>query len=355
MTRDFNSNINEQALPSVCICMISYNDAKVIKDALDSIFMQEYPVDKLSVIVVDGGSTDGTLDIIRKTPAQLLSRPDLKEMPYQRGELAMSIPDAEILIALSADNRFLEKDAVRKLVTPFHDPEIAGAGTYRYGHRRSDPALCRYFALIGGGDPVAIALGTADRSPYDVEGWSLRGTAQDCGTYYKLTFDPDPSRIPTLGFNGFAFRKAHLDKIGGIKYALHMEACVQLVKAGYKFAMTKDAHIVHLLGDNLISSLRRRIRWARLYSADNLPRTYHVFHPNKDGIRISLIALYFLTVFLPLGRSVKGYLRFRDPAWFLHPWVGLAFVYTYSIMFIQSLIDKSAFFRLLRPSTRPTC
>lgn len=330
----------KKQLPSVCVGMISFNDAHLIKGALDSIFSQDYPTDKLSVLVVDGGSTDGTLDIARSTRAQVICRPDLKDKPYLRGDMLWSIPDADILFSFSADNRFMERNALKNMVRPFDDPEIAGVGTFRYGWRQGDPALCRYFALIGGGDTIAVALGTADRSPYDVNGWTLRGTARDCGTYFKLTFAEDSSSMPTVGFNGFAYRKKHLDAVGGVKFGLLMEASLELVRAGYKFAMVKNAHVVHLLADNLVSFVRRRVHWARVYSADNLPRTYHVFDPKRDKLKILLITLGFLTIIPALIRSFKGYLRFRDPAWFLHPLVGLVFVCSYGIMVLRRCADN---------------
>jgi glycosyltransferase involved in cell wall biosynthesis len=65
--------------------MISYNDEKIIGDALESIFAQDYPPDKLEVLIADGGSTDRTPEIIRKTRARVIVRPDLKDEPYRRG------------------------------------------------------------------------------------------------------------------------------------------------------------------------------------------------------------------------------------------------------------------------------
>lgn len=48
--------------PIVTIAVPSYNQGRFLADALTSIFEQEFPVE---VFVVDGGSTDNSLDIIR--------------------------------------------------------------------------------------------------------------------------------------------------------------------------------------------------------------------------------------------------------------------------------------------------
>jgi cellulose synthase/poly-beta-1,6-N-acetylglucosamine synthase-like glycosyltransferase len=327
------------SLPSVCFCLVSYNDEKVIGDALASIFSQDYPPVKLNVCIADGGSTDRTLEIIRQTKATVISRPDLKEQPHLRGDLAMSCIPSDILISFSADNRLLEPDALRKLVAPFADPEIAGAGSWRYGVRKGDPALCRYYALIGGADPIAVALGKADRLPHDTDRWVLRGRAEDKGAYFKISFEADPAKVSTLGANGFAYRKAYLDAVGGMKDSLHMEACLRLIEAGYKFAAVKGCHVVHLHGD-LWASLKRRVGWAQLYSPQNLTRSYRVYDPKTDRLRLALLTLGFLTFLVPWLRAFKGWLRYRDPAWFLHPVVGFAFVASYGSMVVRQLAHK---------------
>ena len=47
----------------VSIVVPSFNHARVLREALDSVLAQDYP--NLEVVVMDGGSTDGTVDILR--------------------------------------------------------------------------------------------------------------------------------------------------------------------------------------------------------------------------------------------------------------------------------------------------
>jgi hypothetical protein len=55
---------NGEALPRVSIVVPSYNQGRFLGQALDSIFRQDYPA--AEVVVLDGGSTDGSIDIIRR-------------------------------------------------------------------------------------------------------------------------------------------------------------------------------------------------------------------------------------------------------------------------------------------------
>lgn len=50
-------------LPAIGIAVPSLNQAHYLREALDSIFRQEYP--RLEVVVMDGGSTDGSVEVIR--------------------------------------------------------------------------------------------------------------------------------------------------------------------------------------------------------------------------------------------------------------------------------------------------
>lgn len=55
---------NVRLLPKISIVIPSYNKVSFIEDTLQSIVDQKYP--NLEVIIQDGGSTDGTLEVIKK-------------------------------------------------------------------------------------------------------------------------------------------------------------------------------------------------------------------------------------------------------------------------------------------------
>jgi len=57
-------NYKDSGLPSVTVVTVVYNDVDNIEKTLLNVINQEYP--NLEYIVIDGGSTDGTADIIKK-------------------------------------------------------------------------------------------------------------------------------------------------------------------------------------------------------------------------------------------------------------------------------------------------
>ena len=72
-----NSGTSEKKLPTVSIITVVYNAVEYIEMTLCSITNQTWPA--LEYIIIDGGSTDGTLEIIEKYKprvTKLISEPD---------------------------------------------------------------------------------------------------------------------------------------------------------------------------------------------------------------------------------------------------------------------------------------
>jgi glycosyltransferase involved in cell wall biosynthesis len=66
------------ANPRVCVVVPILNEARFLRESMDSLMAQEYQ--PLEVVVYDGGSTDGSLDILRTYPVEIVVERGLGQM-----------------------------------------------------------------------------------------------------------------------------------------------------------------------------------------------------------------------------------------------------------------------------------
>jgi len=93
-------------LPSICVVTPVYNGARFLEGAITSVLEQRYP--NLEYFVVDGGSTDGTLDIIRQHEAMLSGWSSGEDDGmYDAINRGFSQTTADVMCWLNADDVFL--------------------------------------------------------------------------------------------------------------------------------------------------------------------------------------------------------------------------------------------------------
>ncbi|MGF1643279.1 MAG: glycosyltransferase [Thiotrichales bacterium] len=115
-------------LPRVCVIIAAYNEAQTLERKLDSLSSQNYPTDRLSILVVSDGSTDGTVALLERNAwrARSLVTVERRGKPHALN-LAAANANAEILLFTDA-RQPLGPDAVSTLVRALGLPEVGVAG-----------------------------------------------------------------------------------------------------------------------------------------------------------------------------------------------------------------------------------
>jgi glycosyltransferase involved in cell wall biosynthesis/acylphosphatase len=106
--------------PTVTMILSAHNEAETIAQKLENALMQDYPEEKLDIIVVDDGSTDDTAEIVHNLESNRIT---LVQQEAKRGKTsalnrAVEEADAEVLVFTDA-NAMYKPDAVSRLVEMF--------------------------------------------------------------------------------------------------------------------------------------------------------------------------------------------------------------------------------------------
>lgn len=99
-------------IPKFSVITVTYNAADVLEDTIQSVITQTYH--HVEYILIDGGSTDGTLDIARRYQdriALLISEPD--KGLYDAMNKGMRHATGDYLIFLNAGDSFHEDDTLQ--------------------------------------------------------------------------------------------------------------------------------------------------------------------------------------------------------------------------------------------------
>jgi len=195
--------VDASDLPLVSIVTPSFNMAKYLPEAIESVLRQNYP--RIEYIVIDGGSKDGTLDILERYKDRLryVSGPD--RGPSDATYKGLRQAHGEVLAWLNADDSYLP-GAIRKAVE------------YLQAHPAAD--------VIYG------------------EGWWVDETGTTIGRYPTLPFDPKVLERdcficqPAAFFRASAYRRCELDP--NTNWSFDYDLWIRMAKAGFRFESIPD-------------------------------------------------------------------------------------------------------------------
>ena len=103
----------------VSIITVSFNSAKTIADTIDSVLSQDFP--EIEYIIVDGCSTDGTVDIIRQNEnriSQCISEKDQGMYDAMNKGIAMATGD--VIGILNSDDVYMNAHVISDLMRLMH-------------------------------------------------------------------------------------------------------------------------------------------------------------------------------------------------------------------------------------------
>ena len=106
---------------NISLITATYNSASFLQDCLDSVQSQSSSVEH---IIIDGGSTDTTLEIVSYYPqiTKIISEPD--RGIYDAMNKGIALANCEVIGILNSDDFYADEHVLEKVSAAFADPAI---------------------------------------------------------------------------------------------------------------------------------------------------------------------------------------------------------------------------------------
>lgn len=318
-------NRRQKNLPTISIVTCTYNaDLTLFEKVLKAIRSQTYPQKLIEHLVMDAGSDNGTVELARSYNCQVIIRPDLKEREQVRASLGFKMAKGQILLILQSDNLPPSRQWIEQMVQPFlENKNIFCTYSAHYSYKKNMSATTRYNALIGANDPLISSyfLDKIEKVPLTVKRYYKGTIIDENKNYYVVKFNKD--NFPPLGDNGQMVWRKVMNKVNKDprKY-IHLDTFARMFDLGYDTCGVVKNSIIHVIAPNIFTLVKRRIEIKNIfYDRRRNQRRYLIFnwHSSRDRLILVKYIFYSLTFVIPLYQSVKGYMKIRDSAWFLHP------------------------------------
>lgn len=330
-------------LPSVSIITCLYNTPLSLwEKCLKVIVSQKYPKKLIQHIVMDAGSTNGSMELAKKYGCTVIVRPDLLSFSQKRMSIGIQKSKGEIILFLEPDNIMTSSDWLSRMVEPFNDKNIVGSYSMHNVYSSDMSALSVYFALIGANDPILYYLGKSEKNLIYQKKYTMGQILYENDRYVSVKFTPQT--LPTLGDNGHMVRKKAIDLVNINPDAfIHVDAFYQLaIRHHDTFGVVKNT-IIHdnCPDNNIVKAFAKRVEFKELFTNHpSVRRSYLVFDKSRvtDVMHLALYILRSITVIPMVMFSVVGFLRHPHLSWFFHPVVCFWEVIVYTVSEFRAVL-----------------
>jgi glycosyltransferase involved in cell wall biosynthesis len=107
----------------ISVVTVCFNSERTIGSTLDSFFAQDH--DDKELVVVDGGSTDQTLEIVGRYPRdRIILRTEADEGIYDAMNKGLQLFTGDAVGFLNSDDRFADREALSRIAQAFEQNDV---------------------------------------------------------------------------------------------------------------------------------------------------------------------------------------------------------------------------------------
>lgn len=260
--------VSEREYPHVLVLAPIRNEVRTLPDLLLALAGLKYPATKLTLVLIDDGSTDGSHLLLQSWAEHRNNWHLLRLKPNMGKAAALNVAldrfaQGELVVVYDADER-PEAEALTRLVEPFADPQVGGVS----GRRAAGNALASPAASYTAFEGLVHQLVTM--------------RAKD-----RLNLAP-----AFLGAN-CAYRRVALSQAGNFKPGALLEdsdLTVKLARNGWRVRFEPDAVSYHAVPETITGYWKQHTRWARGFNEVAKDQSGHVWRDARlpPALRLEL-------------------------------------------------------------------
>jgi cellulose synthase/poly-beta-1,6-N-acetylglucosamine synthase-like glycosyltransferase len=260
--------------PAVTIIVPAWNESKTIGGTLRSLLALDYPKDRLSIFIVNDGSTDNTLEVA----GEYVNNPQVRLFTKENGgkhtafNLGLTHVTSQLVGCLDADS-FVERSALKEMIPYFDNSEVMAVTPSVQIHNPGN--------LIQKMHAAEYMMGEFTRKVFS----RING----------LYVTPGPFSI---------YRKSVFDQIGGFIHAYNtedMEMALRMQSYGMKIENAHTAFVYTVAPNSLLALYRQRVRWVSGFLKNTFFNYRHMFFSKKYGnLGLLTMPFAFISIFIAL-------------------------------------------------------
>ncbi len=259
--------------PSVTVIVPCFNETKTLTKTVNSLLSLDYPKDKLSIFIVDDGSTDDTWSVMQKFKENQSISLFQKENGGKFTALNLGISQAksEIVGCLDADS-FVDRKALRRIIERFENPEISAV----------TPAI-----KVSSPKNIIERIQSAE---YAFSAF-IRKTFSYLGAIYIA---PGPFSF---------FRREIFEKIGPYRHAHNtedLEMALRLQTKRLKIDNAHDAYVYTIAPKTPRALYKQRVRWIHGFLENARDYRFLFFRPGYGNLSMFVLPTATLSIFTAL-------------------------------------------------------
>lgn len=298
----------------ISIITPTLNNEKSIKKFIKSIRMQNFPKEKLEIIISDGGSTDKTIEYAKKFGARIIKNPYILADPGVN--LGIKNANGKLLMVLACDNIYKDKNAFKKIVKVFKSNKIVAAFPIHYSSN-NDSIYTKYINTF------------TDPFNHFVYGYCANGrtfnkvyTTLDSNKLYDLYDYSSNTDKPLIAFaQGFIIRNGFTRKSNS--EFDDVLPVIELINKKNKIAFVHSVKLYHHTVKNLRHFAKKQV-WATINALQK--KKYGIAHrmehlSDSQKFRVKIWPIYSLSFIFPVLNSVFHLAKDREVLWIFHPFL----------------------------------